>query len=796
MARINVTADAVRDLVREKLIPIYLAAGHIAGVAKLLNTTRAVASAGTVLHANRLHAVLSDDVAQSVNDRTLTLIGDAAAEVLAEDETLRQRATIETARIQERSTELQKFNHASVEEIASRLDVPRAIVRALIDPSDVPDSEQYRELTPPSSLSKRPDWSYQDVAVSRCMEAFQRRPAGRIGLILPTGAGKTRTALRVILATFRAASPEASVIWVTHRLSLRDQAYRELQKLLAQESEDAADLNRLANRIKFMMLQDAKQLLQQPVQGLALVVIDEAHHAAAPTYQGLLESIPATPVLMLTATPNRTDQLPIGMDEIAYTITFRELAERGAILIPKFEDFPVKDFTWQSSQVTGLATHIIEESADRFTKTLVIAPRIERIHEFYAALVRELPDDHPLEIEDVGFIHSEGNSLNLPNDKFLEIFAAKPRGIVVSAQLLLEGFDDPAINAVVITYPSSSLVVLMQAAGRCVRYAPGKAAAYVLQARNDSLEYHFDQRWLYQEISDLLRPQLIDIEYGTQSELLAKFAELLDLHNIDSASKSRMIATVSAQQSGELCNVFLYGLPFFGPVAEFERSAKWGALLETPNDSARVRAVFNGFCEMGANVSDPSDYLSTQTATHGFKRELTASSAWRQLTGLLIASFFARQEVFGSAADPAPGNRPPRNNGATTWLKYVTFKFRPTTPLSVTAFLEDCHNKKDLELAYLDPAHDWRALVKTPLPMGGFEGFLLRAETYATLVQMLEGLRVALAACNLGDQVGTLASLLSSTSEHLPNRLLVRLESLLSPQRATAQMLDLQKSNL
>ena len=795
MARMNVTADAVRELIRDKLMPIYLVVGHTAGVAKLLNTTRAIAGAGTVLHANRLHTVLSDDVAQSVNDRTVKLIGDAAMEVLAGDETLRQRAVVETVRIQEKSNELQKFKRAGVEEIASRLDMPRAIIRALIEPSDSQVREHHREHKPTSPLTKHPDWSYQDVAVSRCMETFQRRPAGRIGLILPTGAGKTRTALRVILATFRTTNPEESVIWVTHRVSLRDQAHRELQKLLAQESEDAADLNRLANRIKFMMLQDARLLLKEPVKGLALVVIDEAHHAAAPTYQGLLESIPAIPVLMLTATPNRTDKLPIGMEEIAYTITFRELAERGAILIPKFEDFPVQDFTWQPSQVTGLAAHVIEESADRFTKTLVIAPRIERIHEFYAALVRDLPDDHPLGIEDVGFIHSEGNSLNLPNDTFLEIFAAKPRGIVVSAQLLLEGFDDPAINAVVITYPSSSLVVLMQAAGRCVRYAPGKAAAFVIQARNDSLEYHFDQRWLYQEISDLLRPQLIDIEYGNQSELLAKFGELLDQHNVSSDSKSRIIAKVSAQQNGDLCNLFLYGLPFFGTVADFERSAKWAVVLETPSESSRVRAVFNGFCEMGANVSDPSDYLSTMTAAHGFQRELTASSAWRQLTGLLIASFFAKQEVFGGTATSAPGNRPCRNNGATTWLKYVTFKFRPTIPFSVTEFLEDCHNKRDLELAYLQPAQDWRAIVKTPLPIGGFEGFLLRADDYETLIRMLESLRVAMGACEPRDQVGTFANLLASTSELLPNRLLVRLESLLSPHRATEQMLDLQKLN-
>lgn len=789
MARLNVTGQEIRTLISRKLIDVYLAAGNTAAAAKLLNATEAARQFDTALHPNRLHSILSDDVAQMVNERTVRLVDRAATELLETHPAITEQAHKQKSQLRAEAESATVFHGVGISELASKLELPAAIVRALFDPLPPIGLVERKETTAPDS---RPDWSYQDIAVARCLDAFRRRPNGRIGLVLPTGAGKTRTALRIILSIFQEADPEAVVVWVTHRLNLREQAHRELQKILATSREDALELNRFANRVKFTMLSEARALFRDQQPKLALVVIDEAHHAASPTYRRMLDDIAHVPVLMLTATPNRTDQLPIGMDEIAYTITFRELAERGAVLMPKFEDFPVADFEWNEEQVERLAKHVLKDSQDRYTKTLVIAPRIERIHEFYEALVRALPPDHPLELEDLGYIHSEGNSLNLPDQEFLARFASKTRGVIVSAQMLLEGFDDPGINAVVITYPSSSVVLLMQAAGRSVRYAPGKGAAYVLQARNDVLAYHFDQRWLYQEISDLLRPQLLDIEYGSEDELRLKLASVLETHRVDEASRQRIDEAVRQLKAGDHCNLFVYGLPFFGQAADFDTAARWGALLETVNNSTRLRAVFNGFCEFGAHLADPSDYLAAQAGPHGFTKDLAPGSIWRQLTSLLTAAYFAKQEVYGNTGSEAPGARPPRGNGATTWLKYVTFRYRPQIPAVLADFLADCHNCRELETAYLGARISHSLAVKTPLPLGGFEGFLLDAYGSQALTASVEQLRLALSACDPQAQVGVLSAFLTSSAVNLPNRLLVRLESLLPTHQKTGQTLDLQ----
>ena len=394
-------------------------------------------------------------------------------------------------------------------------------------------------------------------------------------------------------------------------------------------------------------------------------MVDEAHHAAAPSYEPIFAATYSVPALFLTATPNRADSLPIGIDEIAYTITHRELAARGVVSIPTFEDFPVDDFEWHSHQVKDLANYVIEEAVTRFTKVLVLAPRIDRVTEFYDAVLDalSLETGHPLLPDDIGYVHGSGNSRHCDNDEFLARFAEKPRAILISAQLLLEGFNDPAINTVVVTYPSSSIVRLMQAAGRCLRYFPGKQASYVVQARNDSLAYHFDQRWLYQEISDYLRPELIDIDYSTESDLHQKVEGILKDHRVTPTERRLIVDQLDTVTAGSSACLLFHGLPHTGDVLDFQTQAPWGAWLETDRNSAAFRAVFNGFCALGANLSDPSDFLTREAARYGIPKDLSPWSTWRRLMRVLTSAYFAYEEIHGS--NPmASACRPVETNGA------------------------------------------------------------------------------------------------------------------------------------
>lgn len=642
------------------------------------------------------------------------------------------------------------------------------------------------------------DWSFQETAIENVLKAFDVNPASKVGLVLPTGAGKTRVALRIALARLAAAPcDQARVYWVTHRRNLRKQAKKELQKLLNSQPDrvNPRAAQELDRRIDFVMVSELQWLLAPSARAPLLVIVDEAHHAAAPSYAPIFDAPYPVTGLFLTATPNRTDALPIGIDEIAFTITYRELSDRGVVLTPEFVDFPVADFEWLDDQVERLATFIVEQAAERFTKTLVLAPRVDRVEEFHDRLAAALSAvrGHPLDPDDIGYIHGSGNSLHLDNDDFLDLFAEKPRAIIVSAKILLEGFDDPGVNTVVMTYPSNSLVLLMQATGRCVRYSTAKENCYVVQARNDDLAYHFDQRWLYQEISDYLRPEIIDIDYASEDDLHARIAHVLGQHRVDgdailSASRRALFA--------DTCRILLYGLPYAGAPADFDHTSRWGFFLETDASSQAFRHVFNSFCAQGADLSDPSHFLTREAAPFGVHKDLRKGSMWRELMNVLTACHLANSEIRNPGGTSQSSSRPYRPHGPTTWLKYVTFRFRPPLDTRLADFLEGCYNRSLAVSEYQRDPSRFAAAVKMPIPYEGFEAFLLSTHQAATLDTHIDSARTILHDAEPELRINKLAGYLAEApSVDLPVRLLLRMEAFLPHASYEAYVLPLQQTN-
>ena len=499
------------------------------------------------------------------------------------------------------------------------------------------------------------------------------------------------------------------------------QARRQLQRILTEAPQTLPrNAGELIDRVEFLMVSRLEEVLNDPARAPILVIVDEAHHAAADSYQPLHEASPAVRGLFLTATPNRTDDLPIGIDEIAFTITYRELAERGVILMPVFRPFAVPDFDWSPDSLRDLADNLLENAEGDYVKTLVVCPTILKVNALYQALVDRLNEQigHILTADDVAFVHSEGASHGDSTEDCLTYFADQPRGILVSAQMLLEGHDDPTINAVVVTYRTESIIKLMQAAGRCVRYSPGKTAAFVVYAADKDLQYRFDQRWLYQEIDDRLLPELVDVEYANEANLLVLLEELLTRHNVPLAIRQRVLTEAAGQTPGDHFRVLLVGLPYFGSVEEFATRATWSAVSETSSNSAEFRQLFNEFCRLGASLSAPRDFLLHNGRPFGLREESAPDSRWRLYHDMLAAMYYAQGEIYADGSRSAVGqHRPYRPDGATTWLKYVTFTHRPSLPPELEAFLTDCFNRDEIKAQWPMLRSAGPLLVKLPLPL-------------------------------------------------------------------------------
>ncbi len=776
MARYGVGTDEVRALVDQFLVPLYLESGSVAAMTKAINEALKNADAGT-LHANRLHAAMSDDEARGLNQQAFDALRIAAEIFTSRRAGHQARDRERLADAAARAMTANGGGPIDLAVLAEKLSMPPAVVRVALASTDSQSSALSKT---PSEVRSGPDWSFQNDAVVQCLDAMRRRPGGNIGLILPTGAGKTRTAFRIILETLaRHQSANSRALWITHRRSLHAQADRELKKLIAANPDSLpANAASLASRVTFAMIGDVVAEIGR-VGEIALIVVDEAHHAAAATYQPIFETAHPYPVLLLTATPNRPDLLPIGIDEIAFTITYRELAERGVIITPHFEAFDVPDFSLSDETMGNIVDMLVAETADRFKKTMVLVTRLEQmqeLHERLAAAIDAEPS-HPLRSTDVGFVSGGGNSHGMDNEDFLALFGAKPSAVIISAQMLLEGYDDPQIDSVVITYRTESVIKLMQAAGRCVRYWPGKTQAWVIQANNPDLAYRFDQRWLYQEIDDRLLPQLRDIDFADTGDMLAIAAELLAAHNVDARSCGEAMAAIASCDPDDPPRLMFYGLPYFGEADRFDEDARWGVFVETPENSATFRAVYNRFSLMGAQRSDPTEFLDVLGPSLGLPAGETRLR--RKITGVLTAAYFAHEELT-RAPGAAQGNRGYKRNHSNTWLLYVTMRYRPALPGLLSAFLADCHNRGALERSYAADPDRYAMAMKTPLPFGGAEGLLLDATALSDLEDWLAATRDELRLVEPANQLAQLEAIRARlTPPRLPMTHLLRADRLL-----------------
>ena len=167
-----------------------------------------------------------------------------------------------------------------------------------------------------------PDYSYQKKAIDSICKKYKTEPKSKSLLVIPTGGGKTLTALRAVNKMLSLGTLQTTdrVYWVVHSVALCNQT----QQVLLDNINWGKFVNaledchpNLGNVIQVKMLSDATQnhVIDKP----KLVIIDEAHHSAAPSYQSFFN--PSYGVLGLTATPTRNDDYALDYDDIVYSLS-------------------------------------------------------------------------------------------------------------------------------------------------------------------------------------------------------------------------------------------------------------------------------------------------------------------------------------------------------------------------------------------------------------------------------------------------------------------------------------------
>lgn len=445
-----------------------------------------------------------------------------------------------------------------------------------------------------------PDWSFQTQAIKNVVRDFKEDLKAKTLLVIPTGGGKTLTAIRSVNQMYKEGllKKEDKVLWVVHTFSLRANANKALESelnkkkfLLSEES---------INGIDVCMKTEAAGRLSVS-NDYKIIVIDEAHHAAADTYRDFFDQ--PVGILGLTATPTRMDRRELPFKKISFSITFRELVERKVVLLPRFlpevqtnlqldisslQDEEQLDRFNSQERNEIIADHIFREAAKfNLKKVVVFAGTNAHVVRLYDVIKRR-NSESPSPFAHVGYIYGgDNNERGISNDLYLDWHYSLKSSILINCRILNEGYDDPAIDTIVMATPTNSILYYLQCIGRVVRTPEDykNARAYVIEIvdRLPNVTYRIDNRWLYAEISDSLEPTIEDIKSTWPLRVLVVLFKFL-LRNVPIKDVPQSVWLQFFQ--GKRVNFLI-----FNDLPEEERG-RWRALAMPEQDLGMVR-MFN-----------------------------------------------------------------------------------------------------------------------------------------------------------------------------------------------------------
>ena len=398
---------------------------------------------------------------------------------------------------------------------------------------------------------------FQQEAVNNIVADFKADPKGRFLLVIPTGGGKTTTAVKAVSALYDGGllTEEMRVLWVVHRDELRTQAKKSFAEFAAASGKES-----LPGKVDICMLSELKSYLADNPD-IRFAVIDEAHHVAARSYQKLFER-PELGILGLTATPSRHDGQPLQFSRESYSIGFPDLVKMGVLLNPTVIKVQggTYNFTDADNDPDGLE---VLNNDERNSK--ILAALFDNKSKIQKAIIYVGTKNHARELyrlikcsnlaasyESIGLIlggerrrYKPETGLEVADESrkdFIKAQKAAERAILINVDVLTEGYDDPTVNTVVMARPTSSKLVYMQALGRAVRIDKNnpQKAAYVLEVTDvlPNIRYRIDNRWLYSDISDQLEPEVIDCFYPSPNALEAKILDIFEQFHVPSAYRT------------------------------------------------------------------------------------------------------------------------------------------------------------------------------------------------------------------------------------------------------------------
>lgn len=322
-----------------------------------------------------------------------------------------------------------------------------------------------------------------------CIELLNQTPSGHHLISLATGLGKT-----VIMS--RLERPGRTLI-----LSHRDELVRQPEKYFdcsfgVEKAEEHAEEEDVVSASVQSLCKDNRLSRYSP-DDFNTIIIDEAHHSAAPTYKKIVDYFSgAKRLLGFTATPKRGDG--VRLDDVFEDIVFsrdlrwgikngylcnvRCMAVQCSLNLKKvktvagdYSSAQLESALEKSDAIPVAAKAYIDECNPKGRHTLIYCLTKKQCTLLKSALTELLPDEDKNSIE----IVTGDTGPELRRD-ILARFSSGELKAIINCMVLTEGTDLPVADCILNVRPTCNPTLYQQIVGRGTRLYPGKQNCLVI----------------------------------------------------------------------------------------------------------------------------------------------------------------------------------------------------------------------------------------------------------------------------------------------------------------------------
>ena len=346
------------------------------------------------------------------------------------------------------------------------------------------------------------------------IELSRQRGHHRNLLVAATGTGKTVMAA-LDYAALRAELSRSRLLFIAHREEILDQSLATFRYALRDPSfgekwVGGARPTRFEHVFASIQSLHATDLDALPPDHFDVVIVDEFHHAAATSYERVLDHLDPKELLGLTATPERSDGLPILQwfdDRIAAELRLWDAIDQQHLspflYFGIHDGLDLRDIPWKRGRGYDIdALSNTYTSSDAWAR-LVVQQVVEHtdistmkalgfcVSVSHAEFMAEHFTRH-----DIAAVAISGESSRADREGALRDLAAGRMRVVFSVDLFNEGVDVPDVDTILMLRPTESPTLFLQQLGRGLRKTKQKAFCTVLDfVGTHRREFRFDRRF-------------------------------------------------------------------------------------------------------------------------------------------------------------------------------------------------------------------------------------------------------------------------------------------------------------